>query len=205
MESLNNISPDRTSGQILHTFYKEHDLPPDGGVNAPRVKIKMAKGFAIYIPNFDARRKVILRHDIHHLLTGYSTHLKGETEIGAWEIGSGCRHYWAAWALDMSSMMLGFWFNLGGIFRAFVRGRHSTNLYSDIIDDKKVVDMPISEIHKVIKIPSQNEKIKATPGDIASFLWNLFIGGVYDIASIALIPFVIIYNIVVFVKLSVNH
>lgn len=202
MDSVRSISPNLTPGQILQTFYKDHDLPMDGGVNEPRVKIKMAKGFTIYIPNFEARRKVVLKHDVHHLLTGYNTHFKGETEISAWEIGSGCRHYWMAWALDMQAMMFGFLFNLGGIFRAFVRGRHSINLYSDLLDDKKLMDMTISEILKIIKIPEKNEKIKATIADIASFLWNLFIGGVYAIILIALIPFVIIYNLVVYAKLS---
>ncbi len=202
MDSPTSILQDLTPGQILKTFYKEHDLPVDGGVFEPRVKIIIAKGFSIYIPNFDARRKTVLKHDIHHLLTGYSTHFKGETEISAWEIGSGCRHYWMGWMLDMQGLMLGLFFNLSGVFRAFVRGKHSINLYSDLIDNKAIVDMPISEILKVIKIPQEGEKIKATFGDVASFFWNLFIGGIYSIASIVLIPFVIIYNIVMYIKLQ---
>jgi len=31
----------------------------------------------------------IILHDVHHMLTGYPPTWKGETELAAWEIGSG--------------------------------------------------------------------------------------------------------------------
>jgi hypothetical protein len=202
LNSVSNISPDQTPGQILQTFYKEHELPPDGGISESHVTAKLTKKITFYLPNLPSRKIAVLKHDIHHMLTGYSTLFKGETEISAWEIGGGVRHYWMAWILDIGGMMSGLVFNLGGVFRAFVRGRHSINLYSDLIDNKTILDMPISEILKVIKIPPQNEKIKASLGDIFSFLWNLFLGGVYSITSIILVPFLIVYNIVMYIKLS---
>ena len=206
VDSIRNISPGQTPGQLLCAFYKEHDLPPDGGVNESHVTVKMAKGFTFYLPNLKSRKKAVLKHDIHHMLTGYSTLFKGETEISAWEIGSGCRHYWMAWMLDIGGVMFGLVFNFGGVFRAFVRGRHSINLYSDLIDNKTILDMPISEILKVIKVPPQNEKIKPTFGDVVAFLWTLFTGGVYSIASIILVPFLVLYNLVMWGKLkSVAH
>ncbi len=202
MQSLTTISSNHTPGQILQTFYKEHDLLPDGGVNESHVTVKMSKGITFYLPNLKSRKKAVLKHDIHHMLTGYSTLFKGETEISAWEIGGGVRHYWMAWMLDIGGMMFGIWFNPVGVFKAFVRGRHSINLYSDLIDNKTILEMPISEILKIIKIPPQNEKIKATFGDVVSFIWNLVLGGVYSIASIVLVPYLIVYNIVMYFKLK---
>lgn len=201
MDSTTPISPSQTPGQILSAFYKEHELPADGGVNESYVTVKMTKGITFYLPNLNSRKIAVLKHDIHHMLTGYSTLFKGETEISAWEIGGGVRHYWMAWMLDIGGMMFGLVFNLGGVFRAFVRGRHSINLYSDLIDNKTILDMPISEILKVIKVPPQNEKINATFGDVVSFFWTLFIGGIYSLTSIVLVPFLIVYNIVMYIKL----
>ncbi len=39
MDSATKISPDQTPGQLLGTFYKEHDLHPDGGVNESHVTV----------------------------------------------------------------------------------------------------------------------------------------------------------------------
>ena len=201
MQSTTPISPDQTPGQILQTFYKEHELPPDGGINESHVTVKLTKSITFYLPNLPSRKIAVLKHDIHHMLTGYTTLFKGETEISAWEIGSGVGRYWMAWVLDIGGMLFGLVFNLGGVFRAFVRGRHSINLYSDLIDNKTILDMPISEILKVIKVLPKDEKIKPTFGDIVAFMWTLFLGGIYSIASIVLIPILVVYNIVMYIKL----
>ena len=96
---MNNTTP----GEILTKFYTGNNLEPDGGQKSSRVKIELAAGFHFYIPNFNARRKALLKHDIHHLHTEYSTTLSGESEISAWEIASGCKKYWAAFFIDTSA------------------------------------------------------------------------------------------------------
>ena len=192
-----------TPGQILQTFYKEADLSEDGGFAESRVKVKITKHIYLYIPNIDARRKALLKHDVHHLLTGYKIDFKGELEESAWEIGSGCTKYWFAWAINMQGVMLGIWCHLGGVFRAFVRGRHSTNLYNAGIDDERLKSIPFSEIQNIIKIPAKNEAVKTTFADFISFLWNLFVGGIYSIAVIIVyMPFLLVYNTVVFIKIK---
>lgn len=50
--------------------------------------------FAIWLPNIPNRRFVARFHDIHHVLTGYPANWKGEAEIGAWELATGCRSHW---------------------------------------------------------------------------------------------------------------
>jgi hypothetical protein len=70
-------------------------------------------------------------HDLHHTATEYDTTWTGEAEIGAWEIASGCADHGAAWLLNLWAMALGLFINPSAVFRAFVRGRHSSNLYRE--------------------------------------------------------------------------
>jgi hypothetical protein len=83
----------------------------------------------LYFPNSTARRRAIPLHDLHHVLTGYETNFLGEAEIGAWEIASGCKDYWAAWILNALAILLGFSLNPRRVMRAWRRGRNSRNLY----------------------------------------------------------------------------
>src|SRR5689334_23331167 len=112
-----------TPRKLLPAFYKQYNLGNDGGQSSSYVKIEFTNKIFLYFPNSDVRRKAVLKHDVHHIVTGYTSTFKGETEIGTWEIASGCRHYWIAFALDLHAMTAGALFNLPGIYRAFVKGR----------------------------------------------------------------------------------
>ena len=203
MDLVNKISPELTSGQILQVFYKEHDLPTDGGFDALWAKVNITERIYLYIPNIDARRIVLLQHDVHHLLTGYGTSLIDELEISSWEIGSGCGNYWFGWAINMQGLMLGLLLRFRGVFRAFVRGRHSMNLYNNPIEDARLKNMTIKEIESIIKVPPKNEFIKPGLKDFTSFLWYVFLGGIYSIALILIyIPFLFIYNTIVLIKIK---
>src|SRR5437870_445016 len=110
---------DKTLRELLPEFYKENNLGMEGGMNNASVRIEMTKKIVLYFPNFPARKKAVLKHDMHHLVTGYPSTFTGETEIGAWEIASGCTKYWAAWVLNMSGMMTGIPFNFWRLVKAF--------------------------------------------------------------------------------------
>lgn len=45
----------------------------------------------IQVPNTARHRVAIMRHDLHHVATGYGTDLVGEAEISAWELRRGLR------------------------------------------------------------------------------------------------------------------
>jgi hypothetical protein len=83
------------------------------------------------IPNTAGRVRAVRYHDLHHVVTGYDTDWTGEGEIGAWEVASGCRDLLAAWVLNLYAMQLALWFAPRAVWRAFVRGRHSRNLYAE--------------------------------------------------------------------------
>ena len=86
------------------------------------------------IPNTAGRVRAVRYHDLHHVVTGYGTDWTGEGEIGAWEVASGCRDLLAAWVLNLYAMQLALWFAPRAVWRAFVRGRHSRNLYARALE-----------------------------------------------------------------------
>jgi ubiquinone biosynthesis protein Coq4 len=85
---------------------------------------------SFYFPNTQARVRAVKLHDLHHVLTEYDTNWRGEAEIGAWEIASGCGRYLAAWALNLGAFGLGLALAPRRVYRAFLRGRQTGNLYS---------------------------------------------------------------------------
>jgi hypothetical protein len=71
-------------------------------------------GVKLSVPNTRKHRWAIMRHDLHHVATGYGTDLVGEAEISAWEL-RGARQL----GLSVSSIVLGGM--LLGLFRAPLR------------------------------------------------------------------------------------
>src|ERR1043165_851404 len=122
---------DQTPRQVLSKFYTDNHLDQDGGNSKSFVKIEAAPKFHFYIPNSDPRRKAVPIHDVHHIISGYKTTFKGECEISAWEIGSGCKKYWFALLIDTSGVMLGIPLYFKSVLRAYARGRRTKNLYSN--------------------------------------------------------------------------
>jgi hypothetical protein len=100
----------------------------DDGYDRRWVKL-MAGPVPLYFPNTAQRVRSVRLHDIHHVLTGYETTWTGEGEIAAWEIASSCGDHWAAWVLNLSALAIGLFIDPSAMYRAFVRGRHSANLY----------------------------------------------------------------------------
>ena len=118
-------------------------LPADGGQGERWVKTKLGPIPFAY-PNTQSRRRLLLAHDLHHLLTGYGTDLVGEAEAAAWELGSGVRDRTAVrYALRV------FGFSLPWRWRrsraAFVRGRHCGNLIEREITPE-LLDRSVGEL-----------------------------------------------------------
>lgn len=195
---------DKTIKESLPEFYKKYNLGVDGGQSISSVKVEVTKEFVLYIPNFSARKKAVLKHDIHHIVTGYPSTFKGESEIGAWEIGSGCKHYWAAWVLDASGFMTGIVFNLWGVLKAFARGRRTRNLYYDDISTEEALHMKVSELEKYLYLDKYPKNTKPTFVDLILFAILAFFGLIYSILTILLLPFILIYTVYIKSKIENN-
>ena len=121
-------------GEARARYFRETGLPVDGGYSDRWVRLVFA-GIPIAFPNTQGRVRAVRIHDLHHALTGYRTDWPGEAEISAWEIATHCRDFFAAWALNLVAMSVGLVVSPARTYRAFIRGRHSENLYGRVYDD----------------------------------------------------------------------
>lgn len=110
-------------------FFAREGLPADGGYDDPWFDAVF--GPVHYrIPNFALRADALVRHDLHHALTGYPTDWRGEVEINAWELGAGLGTQAWGWVIMLMGFFLGVVLSPSATLAAFARGRRSTNLYA---------------------------------------------------------------------------
>jgi hypothetical protein len=194
---------DKALKQILPQFYATYNLPPDGGFSSSYVQIDLTKKFHVFIPNFDARRKAVIKHDIHHITTGYSAgSMVGEAEIGAWEIASGINGYWAAYVLDIAGAMYGLLISPRKVFKAFARGRRTKNLYLDEFSIPQSLDMTIAEMQRQLLLDKHSIDTKANFTDYLRFAGFITVGALWSLISIVFLPFVIFYSLYITLRKS---
>lgn len=125
----------------------EHGFPADGGINDKWVSVGVGP-IPLCFPNTKARRKAAPIHDLNHVLSGYGHDAIGEAEIGAWELGGGCKSYWAAWVLNWAAVVPGVVVAPRRMLRAFSRGRRTGNLYG--ADSDAVRQKPVKELREAM-------------------------------------------------------
>src|SRR6266478_22299 len=124
-------------------FFRNAKLGPDGGYGDRWVRVE-TKPIPFYFPNWPARVEAARLHDLHHIVAGYETDWRGEAEIAAWEIASGCARYHAAWILNLAAFGAGLVIAPNRLFRAFLRGRHAkTNLYKNGFDESRLDEVTV--------------------------------------------------------------
>lgn len=188
--------------EALSVLYESYNLKPDGGIQDPSVKIEIFKNFSLYIPNFETRKKVVVKHDIHHVVTGYSAVMKGETEISAWELSTGCTHNWFAFIINTFGMMSGVLFNLTGIWRAWMRGRKTKNLYHEKYKLDTLMNLTVVDLKEELGLQNENTSISYSAFGFLSFVCFLIFGMLVSILSIVLVPLVIVYSIFISIQKS---
>ena len=146
-------------------YFDANGFGADGGYAKRWVKVKLGP-VPLAFPNSEARVRAVRYHDLHHVATGYDTDWTGEGEIAAWEIASSCRGFLAAWWLNLSAMAIGLVIAPARIFRAFVRGRHTRNLYAERFDDA-LLETTVGALRKRLDLASPPPA--ATSGDRVAF------------------------------------
>lgn len=116
-------------------YFERNGFGVDGGYGDAWVTIKLFDTIPVRFPNTPARVRAVRYHDLHHVMTGYQTDMHGEAEISTWELASNCRGMIAAWVLNAGGMAYGLLTAPRDMFRAWVRGRHSHNLYDRAFDE----------------------------------------------------------------------
>lgn len=143
--------PSHSLGQARARFFAINDFGADGGYEEPFQDAVLA-GIPYRTPNPPARAAALRRHDLHHLLTGYSTDWLGEARISAWEVGSGGPgRVLYAWTIALWGMFTGLLGDPRGMLRAFVRGRGSDNLYGVDVDDA-LLSRGLSEVGHTLQV-----------------------------------------------------
>lgn len=194
-------SPNITPRQLLADYYVEHGFANDGGFSSKVVAIKFGSFLKLYLPNFDARRLAIRKHDLHHILTGYTpSSILGESEIGTWEIAAGTKKYWAALVLDASAIVLGFLMSPSKIFNAFVRGRRTKTLYHDMISDEEAIDRTLEDLRAMLLLDTFGKICPKRFSDYILFVGFLFLALIYSLATIPLTPLVLIFSLLYSIK-----
>ncbi len=162
-----------TLREALDSFFKQYNLGEEGGLNSNWAYLDM-KWFRIPFPNTSSRKKALIYHDIHHIVTGYSSDWKGEAEISAWEISTGCGSYSAAWILDLFGLAMGLCFYPVRTFRAFIRGRRTKNLYRNSLSKEQLLPMSISQVQSLLLL-NKPMVLKPTYGEVLAFTgWSAF-------------------------------
>jgi hypothetical protein len=162
------FAPGLTLGEARARLFALGGLGEDGGYDDAWVKLKLWR-VPLAFPNTEGRRRAVRFHDLHHVLTEYPTTWRGEFEIAAWEVAGGVRRYWAAWLLDLLGFACGLVVCPRATYRAFVRGRHSTNLYGEVWDDS-VLGRRVGELRR--RLGLESVEVRATRDDKVSFaLW----------------------------------
>ncbi len=135
-------------------YFALNNFGDDGGYDDNWVKVEYG-WLRFYFPNTRARVEVVRYHDLHQILTEYSTSMPGETEISAWEIATGCTANYAAWILNLLGFGFGLLINRRGVHRAFLRGRYSSNLYAYAFDDQ-LLSSKVGEMRCLLRLDRQN-------------------------------------------------
>src|SRR5437899_720070 len=127
------IAPTQTLREAAATHLNEmKDAGVDADPEARWVRIKIGP-IPFAFPNTRGRKRIVLDHDLHHMLTGYGTDLLGEAELGAWELGTGVRDRSAVrYAIRVLGFMLPRFPRR--LRAAFVDGRHCRNLFGRVDD-----------------------------------------------------------------------
>lgn len=179
-----------TLAEARTQYFADNHFGPDGGYNDAWVDFKLGT-IPFPFPNTPGRVRAVRFHDLHHVLTGYSTDLQGEIEIAAWEIGAGCKSFLAAWQLNLSSMGFALFYSPLRSFRAFVRGRRSHSLYG--LELEPLLQRRVGEVADELGV---DQAPRAVASDLPLFLLaslaGLTAGSAMLLVLLPLLPFALV-------------
>jgi len=116
--------------QELSAFYAKHGFGELVGARPRTVRVYTGC-MLVPLPNVEARHRYLKYHDLHHLITRYSVGRIGEGEVSAWELGTGSLLVSPTLAfMNLIALSTGLVLEPRRMWRAFVRGTRSRNLYA---------------------------------------------------------------------------
>jgi hypothetical protein len=153
----------------------DHPLPASWSVAAGRAAYLAENGFSVMaydaptteaarlfgvrfsVPNTPRHRWALLRHDLHHVATGYGTDYTGEAEISAWELRSGIRALGLyTGSIVLSVALLGLLIAPLRTLRAFLAGGRAQSLFRHGgLPYDALLSLSIAELRAYLNLPEQ--------------------------------------------------
>jgi hypothetical protein len=157
-----------TVREALRRYHEANGFKGDA-MTAETLQIRVL-GHVGDLPNPRFQRALLARHDLHHVATGYGTDLRGEAEMGAWELAAGPKLWirpprWSRVPGVEGPAAVALWMGLGAFVwvnnagalllgvlapirtaRAFVRGLFARSLYRDELDYEALLDMTLEAL-----------------------------------------------------------
>lgn len=149
-----------TMGDARTRYYELNGFGADGGDSLRWIPIKLL-GLTLYIPNTEGRRRAVRIHDLHHVVTGYRTDLRGEAEIAAWELASGCWRWPAALVLNVAALGIGALIAPRRIAQAWARGRRTGNLYGERHGVEPLLPRTVGEVRAALGVDRPPPPVRA--------------------------------------------
>ncbi len=147
-ERLSARDDTATLGEALAEFRRANGLSAD---EAARASWTCRLGpLRLRLPNFQWRRRAILAHDLHHVLTGYPCTMRGEFQMAAWEFGAGPMPHWCAALFCLPLVLVGLVWSPRRIAEAFRAGRRCRSLHGSRAIDALLV-MPLEAASALLR------------------------------------------------------
>ena len=114
-------------------------------------------GIAFRVSNTPRHRWAIMRHDLHHVATGYGTDLAGEAEISAWELRGGLRPLGLyTGAIVTGAALLGLLMAPRRTWRAFRAGSEKHSLFvRDGLPYEALLELEVGELRRQLGLPER--------------------------------------------------
>lgn len=177
-----DVYPSQLSLSEARTVYfQRNGFASDGGYSAAWVTVQLGP-VPFSFPNSPARVRAVRYHDLHHIVTGYQTTLRGEAEIAAFELASGCARFPAALHLNLGALALGLTVAPLRSLRAYARGRRAANLYRAELD-AALLESKVGDVRKQLGL---SEPTSVQLADVLRFV-PLSLVAVF-VALVTLIP-----------------
>lgn len=105
------------------------------------------------LKNPRSRMRVVPLHDLHHVVTGFGTDLRGESEQSAWELRAGINSPFL-WLFKLSAIAIGLVLSPMRVIRSFRRAKGDHSLYVDAsIAYDDVLAMTVGELRSKLGVP----------------------------------------------------
>ena len=177
-----HYAPSLTLRAARDLYFAANKFGADGGYSSPWVDFKLGP-IPMPFPNSPGRVRAVRFHDLHHILTGYATDTLGEFDISAWELGAGCKDFYAAWQLNLTALATGMIVSPRRMLNAFRRGRRSESLYGR--DLEEILARTVGEMREECGVDRPIEAhLSDYPRLVAAWAAGIFVGLVVIVPTI---------------------